>query len=326
MHRVVIFANRTFGVPAILIRGALSAIDSRRDMVLSAVCLPRPPTYTRFFCRQILYRMLLDLESLFGAPIDFPRSIHFPVNLSSWARKFRFKVLIPDPGEINHPYFLARLRNEIQPTVALSFYCQQKFSRELLAVFDQAVNYHNGFLPMYRGLIATGWSVYRGDKETGFTFHRMQEQFDDGPILAQGAIPIRSDQNALNLDMAKAVAAKDRLGVVLGMIADGDSGVPQRGRGAYYSKNDYMAVSRIPEPSRLSWGELKKRFQAFGSLYIRIAGRWQNVTHIRQLHAWPAKNDKLCFRTADGVVVEPLRFRHHHYGLYRALSLFSGRR
>ncbi|MBW1786065.1 MAG: hypothetical protein JRK53_05515 [Deltaproteobacteria bacterium] len=324
MHRVVIFPGHAWGAPAVLVRGVLKAVVARNDMVLSAICPPKPLKFTLTLWRRLLLRTLFDIES-FLAPTMKPRStVHLPVNLDNWAKRHQFKILVPEAGNINHPRFLARLRKEINPTIALSFYCPQKFSPDLLGIFKHAVNYHNGLLPKYRGIMGTAWSVYKGEKETGFTFHHMDEAFDEGAVLMQGALPVDPGRKPSDLDFKKALTAVKRIPNLLDKIASGDPGVPQCGEGSYYSEKDSWALTRIAEPSLLTSVELKKRLQAFESLKIRIDGAWHVVTKFRQLNEGSEKKGRFRIRTSDGAVLEPVRFRHHPYGIYRVLSFIRG--
>jgi len=57
-----------------------------------------------------------------------------------------------------------------------------------------AVNIHSSLLPRYRGPAPVLRAIRNGDAEIGLTVHRMDEQFDTGPILAQqGGIPLDED-------------------------------------------------------------------------------------------------------------------------------------
>ncbi len=191
MHRAVIFTNSSSWVPAILIKGALAAFSSRDDLELVAVCVPQRPTFAVMVRRHLMNRMALCFQSLFDPALRYRHTLPWPINLSRLAGRLRFGTLFPPEGDINHPQFIARLRNEVRPTIALSFYCPQKFSPDLFEVFSHAVNYHNGLLPKYRGLKATAWSMYHGEKDTGFTFHHMTEDFDEGAILLQDTVPLK---------------------------------------------------------------------------------------------------------------------------------------
>ena len=150
MHRAIIFTNSASYVPAILIRGTLAALTHRHDLELVAICVPEPQNFADKLCRYFMLRILFCIQSLFDPARKRHHVYPLPINLNRWARRFQFKVLVPPGGNINHPQFIARLRNEIRPTIALSFFCPQKFSQELLATFGDTVNYHNSLLQIGR--------------------------------------------------------------------------------------------------------------------------------------------------------------------------------
>ena len=55
-------------------------------------------------------------------------------------------------------------------------------------------------LPKYRGPAPVLWAIRNGDLYLGVTAHRMNEEFDAGPILAQrGGIPIPDDVTPASL-------------------------------------------------------------------------------------------------------------------------------
>lgn len=56
------------------------------------------------------------------------------------------------------------------------------------------VNVHASLLPRYRGASPVQNTLLNGDKETGITIMLMDEGMDTGPILAQKAIKISSDE------------------------------------------------------------------------------------------------------------------------------------
>jgi methionyl-tRNA formyltransferase len=61
------------------------------------------------------------------------------------------------------------------------------------------VNVHASLLPRWRGASPVQAALLHGDAETGVTIIQMDEGMDTGPILAQRAIPVRSDQDAGSL-------------------------------------------------------------------------------------------------------------------------------
>ena len=56
-----------------------------------------------------------------------------------------------------------RDRAEIAPDASLALMVGQIFRGPLLDACRRPINFHDGLLPNYRGVAATGWSVYRGE-------------------------------------------------------------------------------------------------------------------------------------------------------------------
>ena len=55
------------------------------------------------------------------------------------------------------------------------------------------VNVHASLLPRYRGAAPIPAAILNGEAETGITLMQMDAGLDTGPMIAQGAIPIRAD-------------------------------------------------------------------------------------------------------------------------------------
>jgi len=90
-----------------------------------------------------------------------------------------------------------------------------------------AINLHDALLPRHRGPNATGWALRNGEPETGFTIHRLTAEFDTGPILAQGRVPIGDDDDMDSLLAAYSALIPGLLRVALDRVARGDPGEPQ---------------------------------------------------------------------------------------------------
>jgi methionyl-tRNA formyltransferase len=55
------------------------------------------------------------------------------------------------------------------------------------------IQYHPSILPKYRGPSAIGWSIIKGEKETGLTIFRPTDGLDEGPVILQKTTPISDD-------------------------------------------------------------------------------------------------------------------------------------
>lgn len=55
-------------------------------------------------------------------------------------------------------------------------------------------NWHTGVLPGYRGPDPVFWEIMNGESEGGVTLHRMDPEFDTGPIVKINKVPMGSHQ------------------------------------------------------------------------------------------------------------------------------------
>lgn len=298
MDRLVILLEEPASFASTLLtRAALDAVRERTDIKVVGICVRRPKSYHRLTRRHLQNAAKRTLNHWLGQPLPVGRVPPWPLNLPSIGRRDGFPVLSPPQQNLNHPDFIAQLRASIHPTMALTFVCSQRYERELLKTLGYSVNYHNGILPGYRGVYTTSWSIYRRACETGFTFHRMDERLDTGPILHTVAVPVGVRATILDLEWEKALAATRYLPRLLEKMVHRDPGVPQQGEGRYYSKRDGERLRTIAQPSSFTADELARRLQAFASLWMRLDHRWFAVTKLDT----PTGSGRFCFESADGV-------------------------
>jgi methionyl-tRNA formyltransferase len=105
------------------------------------------------------------------------------------------------------------------------------------------MNGHPSLLPEYRGPTPMAWAVRNGEAEIGLTYHRMDEDFDTGAILAQGSVPLDEEDTLLTLNDKFAPLAAQLLPAALERVARGEVGDVQEG-GSYQSlfDDDYVAI------------------------------------------------------------------------------------
>ncbi|MEX0340416.1 MAG: phosphoribosylglycinamide formyltransferase [Arenibacterium sp.] len=93
--------------------------------------------------------------------------------------------------------------------------CLAGFMRVLGAGFvsnwqGRMLNIHPSLLPKYKGLNTHQRALDAGDAEHGCTVHEVTAKLDDGPILGQVRLPIRSDDTAETL-AARVLVQEHRL-------------------------------------------------------------------------------------------------------------------
>jgi methionyl-tRNA formyltransferase len=126
---------------------------------------------------------------------------------------------------------------DFAPDIIISLHYRQRIPPAILQTARLGtVNLHPSLLPKYRGTNSVPWAIIHGEKETGFTFHTMEADFDTGHILLQQPIPIRPDDTAFSLFHRQITVAMPYLSDVLKKIIVKDRGIPQQGEGSYFPR------------------------------------------------------------------------------------------
>lgn len=109
-----------------------------------------------------------------------------------------------------------------------------------------SINWHPAMLPRHRGPIPMAWSIRDGDDFYGVTWHRMDEQLDTGPILAQGKVPMDDEDFEIEVVGPRMAEVAFRLlPRVLERVAAGDPGDPQSTEGVTWAGHfgeDYAEI------------------------------------------------------------------------------------
>jgi phosphoribosylglycinamide formyltransferase-1 len=121
--------------------------------------------------------------------------------------------------------FEAKL-DEALTEAGVELVCLAGFMRKLTPWFverwrDRLINIHPSLLPAFRGLDTHKRALETGVRITGCTVHFVRPEVDDGPIIAQAAVPVAPDDTEETLN-ARVLAAEHRLyGVAVRLIAVG---------------------------------------------------------------------------------------------------------
>jgi methionyl-tRNA formyltransferase len=107
------------------------------------------------------------------------------------------------------------------------------------------LNVHPSLLPRWRGAAPVERAIMAGDVETGTTIHRTTKELDAGPIAAQEAFPIASEDDAGTV-FARAAEVAARL---LGDVLEDPAFTPQPEEGVTYAEKIGPADREL-DPSR----------------------------------------------------------------------------
>jgi methionyl-tRNA formyltransferase len=206
----------------------------------------------------IIANILPVVDPLVGTLRDLG---HEPV---AWlmSRKPRDRELPPPPwGDItdrNAPESLnllfARSKEDVAPLfrgldldVVLCWGFNWKLPQEALDVPRLgSVNNHPALLPRHRGPYPFAWTFREGDTHFGATWHRMDAEFDTGPILAQSSVPLE-DTDCWIEEFGPKILQNSfaMLPQVFERLEAGDPGDPQPTEGVSWAgpfEEDYATV------------------------------------------------------------------------------------
>ena len=105
--------------------------------------------------------------------------------------------------------------------VAMAGYMRLLGTEVLDAYPDRVVNIHPSLLPAFPGPSGIRDAFEFGVKITGVTIHFANENFDDGPIIAQEAVEVAGDDTIRSLEVRIHEAEHRLYPAVLQLIAEG---------------------------------------------------------------------------------------------------------
>ncbi len=208
------------------------------------------------------------------------------------------------PEQPAAPEWLDEIRR-LAPDYILAFYYRSMLPSRLLELARWgALNMHGSLLPKYRGRAPINWAIANGETETGATLHYMVARPDAGAIVAQEAVPIGPDDDALAVSMAVAAAAARVLASVLPGMALG----PPPGRPMDLAAGSYFG-GRRPEDGRIhpDWPGMRVHAMIravalpFPGAFLDVVGQ-RLVFASSHLTGDPARHPTLapCLYAADG--------------------------
>jgi methionyl-tRNA formyltransferase len=127
---------------------------------------------------------------------------------------------ILQPKKLKNDFFLQELKllnADLQIVVAFRMLPELVWNMPPMGT----VNLHASLLPQYRGAAPINWAIINGEKETGVTTFKLQQEIDTGNILLQERIEIGDNETAGELhDKMKIIGANLLVKTVKG-LADG---------------------------------------------------------------------------------------------------------
>lgn len=124
-----------------------------------------------------------------------------------------------------------------RPDVICSiFYRKLIDSNVIEKVSGKIFNLHCALLPKYRGCSSVPWAMINGERETGFTYHYIDDGCDTGNIIIQETVKIEDFDTQLTLYNRLMFVSMGKFLEALQLVIDGYEGVPQRGESSYHRR------------------------------------------------------------------------------------------
>jgi methionyl-tRNA formyltransferase len=250
--------------------------------------------------------------------------------VKKYAREKGLKIMQPE--KLKNPDFLeelASLKADLQVVVAFRMLPEVVWSMPPMGT----VNLHGSLLPQYRGAAPINWAVINGEKETGVTTFRLQQDIDTGNILLQDRFPIGDDETAGEVhDRMKDIGARLLVRTIAGLDAGTLEEIPQTGVVGYASPT-HLPPSTSPssaaaplkhapkiftETAQINWntpvGEiynLIRGLSPFPAAFTQLDGKMLKIYHSEKEITAPAgapgemetdKKTYLKFAATDGYI------------------------
>jgi methionyl-tRNA formyltransferase len=154
-------------------------------------------------------------------------------NSISFIKLIPENLLFLQTKNINDLTFVNKIKN-LEADYAFLMGCSQILKKDIINCFERIINYHNSYLPLYRGLSATSWAMTHYKKNSGYTFHYINEKIDDGKIIFQEKININYSKSSFENELLKTQKASKNISKVFSLVLNEFDGIKQNGEFSYY--------------------------------------------------------------------------------------------
>lgn len=150
---------------------------------------------------------------------------------------------------------------QFSPDIILSVYYRFIIKSELLQLVDyKAMNLHPSLLPAYRGTKSSVWALINGEKETGVSFHYINEEIDDGKIIIQEKLHISESDTAYSLYNKLISLFIKNFDKAMNRLIDEFEGDHQHGTVSYYKRE--LPFGGVKNFSECTYSEAKQFVKA----------------------------------------------------------------
>ncbi|WP_144574918.1 phosphoribosylglycinamide formyltransferase [Agrobacterium sp. DE0009] len=162
------------------------------------------------------------------------------------ARDMGIPTLVFERGtyasKVEHEAAILAALGEIAPDIICLAGYMRLISGDFIAPYEgRIINIHPSLLPLFPGLHTHQRAIDSGMKISGCTVHFVTEGMDEGPTIAQGAVPVLSDDTAETLAARILTVEHQLYPLTLKLLAEGK--LRMDGAKTIYSVNDIKAAN-----------------------------------------------------------------------------------
>lgn len=210
------------------------------------------------------------------------------------------RVLVtPDAGTTA---FVERVR-ALAPDLLVSWFWTKRLPMALVrAARLGGIGVHPSLLPRHRGPDPTYWAIASGDKETGVSVHRIEEEYDTGDVLAQERLAIDPAWNAWELARALDRPSLRQLRRMVTRFARGESVAAE--------PQDPALATQAPAPDdeacAIRWAWPTERVLRHIRALAPAPGAWTEIggSLVSVLRAAPRATFPAALEPGEGTVIE----------------------
>ncbi len=177
----------------------------------------------------------------------------------------------------------------LKPDLAIIAAYGKILSKEIVEIPRYGfINVHPSLLPKYRGASPIQYAILNGDKETGVTIMKVDEEMDHGPILANSELPIAGSDTYDSLSQKLAILGAELL---IKTIPDYISGKIKPFE-QDHSKSTYTKIIK-KEDGKIDWSKSAQDLERMVRAYYPWPSSWTlwNGKILKIIEAEVFKND-----------------------------------
>lgn len=196
MKILIVTQNEPFFIPKLL-RSIIKAYKP----YLKAIILLKPDEYKNKIYSIVYYLKFWGVSQSFKFAIQFLKTLFKKKNLN--------EINIVKNINVNSPDFI-RVAKKVDYIISVA--SNQIFKEELLnSPKEMCLNIHAGLLPKNKGFNPSFWVLFKNEKCSGITLHKMDKFLDNGPIIVQKKFNIKPNETWFTLQNQVIIKSKEIL-------------------------------------------------------------------------------------------------------------------